>query len=45
MLKRNKYGSLKNKDKPGIDGYLFDSGGELKRYCELKHVTTFTLLV
>lgn len=33
---RNKYGSLKKKDKPKKDGYIFDSAGELKRYCELK---------
>lgn len=33
---KNKFGSKKKKDKPTLDGFVFDSSGELKRYCELK---------
>ena len=36
MFKNNKYGSRKQKDKPRIDGYVFDSKIEFERYIELK---------
>lgn len=36
MFNNNKFGSRKKKNKPTLDGYIFDSEPELKRYVELK---------